>query len=66
MEKLLDLLDQNVEIQDSPNAKELVVTKGELEFGTTIFDARGRCGACASLTHRGFMGRPHPLSIQTT
>ena len=42
MEKLLDLLDQNVEIQDSPNAKELVVTKGELEFGTMIGARRAR------------------------
>jgi len=33
MEKLLELLDQNVEVQDAPDAKELVVTKGELEFG---------------------------------
>jgi len=33
MEKLLELLDQNVEVQDAPDAKELMVTKGELEFG---------------------------------
>jgi hypothetical protein len=33
MEKLLDLLDQNVEVRDKPDARELAVSRGELEFG---------------------------------
>jgi len=34
MEKMLDLLKQNIDIQDKPDAKELVVSRGELEFRT--------------------------------
>lgn len=35
-ERLLDLLDEPSEVQDKPDAKELVVTDGVIEFGQSI------------------------------
>jgi len=37
MEKMLELLDQNVEIKDTLDAKILQVTKGELHFNNVVF-----------------------------
>ena len=47
MEKLLELLDQNVDIRDAPDAADLVVSKGELEFGTSAA-RRGAAGRGAA------------------
>ena len=35
-EKLLKLLNEPVEIKDKPNAPDLIVTNGEIEFGSLI------------------------------
>lgn len=32
-EKLLKLLSENTEVNDKPNAPDLIVTDGEIEFG---------------------------------
>lgn len=33
-EKLINLLDQPSEVNDKPDATDLVITNGEIEFGT--------------------------------
>lgn len=43
-ERLMDLLDEPSEVQDKPDAKELVVTGGVIEFGELIaHDLISRC-----------------------
>ncbi|CCO33800.1 ATP-binding cassette sub-family B member 6,mitochondrial AltName: Full=Ubiquitously-expressed mammalian ABC half transporter [Rhizoctonia solani AG-1 IB] len=43
-ERLLDLLDEPCEVQDKPDAKELVVTDGVIEFGKChIFLSHANC-----------------------
>ena len=41
-EKLLKLLNEPVDIQDKPNAPDLIVTNGEIEFGSSIPSAPNR------------------------
>ncbi|KEP51129.1 ABC transporter [Rhizoctonia solani 123E] len=44
-ERLLDLLDEPSEVQDKPDAKELVVTDGIIEFDNVTFSYDGRSTA---------------------
>ncbi|CEL54162.1 ATP-binding cassette sub-family B member 6, mitochondrial OS=Homo sapiens GN=ABCB6 PE=1 SV=1 [Rhizoctonia solani AG-1 IB] len=44
-ERLLDLLDEPCEVQDKPDAKELVVTDGVIEFDNVTFSYDGRTTA---------------------
>ncbi|KAG8763174.1 hypothetical protein FRC11_005712 [Ceratobasidium sp. 423] len=44
-ERLLDLLDEPSEVQDSPDAKELIVTDGVIEFDNVTFSYDGRTTA---------------------
>lgn len=37
-EKLINLLEQPTEVNDKPGAPDLVVTNGEIEFGTYSFE----------------------------
>ncbi|KAH7338743.1 hypothetical protein B0J17DRAFT_658314 [Rhizoctonia solani] len=49
-EKLLDLLDEPSEVQDKPDAKELVVTNGVIEFDDVTFSYDGRSTALKNVS----------------
>ncbi|CAE6340958.1 unnamed protein product [Rhizoctonia solani] len=49
-ERLLDLLDEPSEVQDKPDAKELVVTDGIIEFDNVTFSYDGRSTALKGIS----------------
>ncbi|CAE6522897.1 unnamed protein product [Rhizoctonia solani] len=49
-EKLLDLLDEPSEVRDKPDAKELVVTDGVIEFDNVTFSYDGRSTALKNVS----------------
>ncbi|CUA70460.1 ATP-binding cassette sub-family B member 6, mitochondrial [Mus musculus] [Rhizoctonia solani] len=51
-ERLLDLLDEPSEVQDKPDAKELVVTDGVIEFDNVTFSYDGRTTALNGISFK--------------
>ncbi|CAE6491833.1 unnamed protein product, partial [Rhizoctonia solani] len=51
-ERLLDLLDEPSEVQDKPDAKELIVTDGVIEFDNVTFSYDGRTTALNGISFK--------------